>query len=307
MKTRARLASIAGLAGVLTLAACASGADSALDAKTAAGQADAAQTQAKAAYPVLVPASTGAAESTTPPGGAPVEPANGASTASSTGPAPAPRPSRPAAGPRVTSTVPAEPARDPRTYAPSTPSQPDAPPARPVAMIAAGTTLSATIDDEITTEHAHEGDHFRAELAEDVLGPHGEVLLHAGSIVNGRVAASHESTGPQDPASLKLEVESITADGRTLGLAADVVDVQIDAQTRDSNQTSAAKVAGGAAAGALIGRILGGSGTDAPKGAAVGAAAGAAAAYATRSGHAVVKPGAVMKVRLTDRLVVEQP
>ena len=321
MKTRFRLASLsvaslAGLAGVLTLAACSSGADSALDAKTSnakTAKSDAAQTaDARAGgYPVLEPAAApsaataptaGAAETPAVTGGAsvPVAAAPARSSASMSR-----EPARRTSGPRASTPVPVEPTDDARSAEPEP--QPDLPPARPVSMIAAGTVLDATIDDEISTEHAHEGDRFQAELAEDVLGPHGEVLLHAGSIVNGRVAASHESTGPQDPASLKLEVESITADGRTLGLAADVVDVQVDAHTRDSNQTSVAKVTAGAAVGALIGRIVGGSGKDAAKGAVAGAAAGAAAAYMTRDGHAVVKPGAVMKMRLTDRLVVDQP
>ncbi len=176
---------------------------------------------------------------------------------------------------------------------------------RTPAFIAAGTSISATVDEELTTERTREGDRFHARLSEDVLGANGEVLLPAGAVLNGRVTTSHQSTGAQDPAALELEVGSITAAGRTLPLAADVVEVEAKVSTRDSNAETATKVAVGAAAGALMGRILGKDRESTVKGTVAGAVAGGAVAAATRSGHAVVKPGARMVVRLTERLVVE--
>jgi hypothetical protein len=175
-----------------------------------------------------------------------------------------------------------------------------------VSFVAAGTAIDATVDEELSTERSREGDRFHARLVEDVLGANGEVLLPAGALLNGRVAMSHASTGPDDLAALDVEIESITADGRTLPLAADVVELDVQAQARDSNRRTAAKVGIGAAAGAVVGRILGSDKGDAAKGAVVGAAAGAAVAVAQRDGHAVVKPGARMVVRLTDRLVVQR-
>ena len=149
------------------------------------------------------------------------------------------------------------------------------------------------------------GDRFHATVADDVLGANGEVLLPKGAVVNGRVAESRASGAANDPAVLRLEVESVTLDGRTLVLPAEVVEVEAAIGTRDSGQKTAVKVGAGAAAGAVIGKILGGDKSSTLKGAIAGAAVGTAAAMATKDGQAVIKPGARMVVKLTDRLVVE--
>lgn len=167
------------------------------------------------------------------------------------------------------------------------------------AFVAAGTQVSATVVEELTTARSRVGDRFHATLADDVLGANGEVLLPKGAVLNGRVAESRESGAADDPAALSLEVESVTAGGRTLSLQAEVVELDAQIGERDSGNQSAVKVGVGAAAGAAIGRILGRDRGSALKGAVVGAAAGTALAMATRDGHAVVKPGARMVVRLT--------
>ena len=190
------------------------------------------------------------------------------------------------------------------TPAPRPASTPAAP-ARARAFLAAGTEIAATVDEELTTEKSVAGDRFHATVADDVLGANGEVLLPKGAVVNGRVAESRESGGANDPAVLRLEVESVMLDGRTLTLPADVVEVEAEIGARDSGQKTAVKVVAGAVAGAVIGRILGGDKSSAAKGAVAGAAVGTAAALATKDGQAVIKPGARMVVKLTDRLVVE--
>jgi hypothetical protein len=139
-----------------------------------------------------------------------------------------------------------------------------------------------------------------------VLGAGGEVLIPAGTKVNARVVESRESTGSDQPAVLVVEVESLGIGAEALPLVAEVVEVESQVQARDSNTRTATKVGVGAVAGALLGRILGDDKKDAAKGAAVGAAAGAAVAIAQRDGHAVVKPGARMVVRLTERLFVQR-
>ena len=179
------------------------------------------------------------------------------------------------------------------------------PPTRPSAFVPAGALLLATVESELSTEKSGVGDRFHARITEDVLGANGEVRLAAGGVLNGRVATSHESTGPNDPAVLAVELESVTSDGRTLPLSAVIVELESDAEARDSDTHTAAKIGVGAAAGALVGRILGRDGSSTVKGAVAGAAAGTAVALATRNGHAVVKLGARMVVQLTERLVVE--
>jgi hypothetical protein len=290
--------SVRALSAVLTLSAAVALGGCAGEAESAMNE------QSEGLGPAAQLARTAAA---TPPAEAP------APSAEPTAPESAPAP--PEAAPAAPASEPAPPARSERrrptprpAVAPgATPSEPAAPVApEPAAFIAAGTAIGATVDEELNTERAREGDRFHARLVEDVLGANGEVLLPAGAILNGRVTMSHASTGPDDLAALEVEVESITADGRTLPLAADVIELDVQAQARDSNTRTAAKVGIGAAAGAVVGRILGSDKRDAAKGAAVGAAAGAAVAVAQRDGNAVVKPGARMVVRLNERLIVSR-
>ena len=180
------------------------------------------------------------------------------------------------------------------------------PPAPTPAFVPAGTLLEATMEGELSTGRSSAGDRFFARLDDDVLGPDGLVLLAAGSTLNGRVVESRPSPTADQQATLALEVESVTSGGRTLPLLAEVIELEAEVEARDSDLRTAAKVGVGAAAGAVIGRILGNDGKDAAKGAAVGAAAGAAVAIATRDGHAVVRPGARMVVRLSERLIVDE-
>jgi hypothetical protein len=271
-------AAVFGLSAAAVLAAC-------------AGEAESSDTQSDRIEPPAITQSRTEAAPAAEPAAAVAEP--GAAVAEPAAPQPAPR-RRPTPRPAVTP--------EPEPTAPEAPAEP----ARAAAFIAAGTAIGATVDAELTTERSREGDRFYAKTTEDVLGANGEVLLPAGSVLNGRVTTSHASTGSDDMSAIDVEIESITADGRTLPLVADVVELEVEAQARDSNTRTAAKVGAGAIAGAIAGRIIGSDRGDAAKGAAVGAAAGAAVAAATRSGHAVVKPGARMTVRLTEQLIVSR-
>jgi hypothetical protein len=178
-------------------------------------------------------------------------------------------------------------------------------PAEPRRVLAAGRMLDLSVEARITTESAREGDVVLAAITEDILGSAGEVLLPAGTQLKGRVAESRESTSSDEPAVLRLEFESITVNGTERPLEATVVEMAIDAQSRDSNTRTAAKVGIGAAAGAIAGRIIGGDRGSAVKGAVVGGVAGTAAAVATRSGHATLEPGARIVIRLDQELVLD--
>jgi hypothetical protein len=279
------LAAVLSLSAAATLAGCAGDAESAADDQSARLE------------PPAIAEQTAALESapaTEPPASA-VENAPATEPAGAMEPTPAPRAERRRPTPRP-------------AVAPGTTAEPEVPaaPEPAAAFIAEGTSIGATVDEELSTERSREGDRFLARTTEDVLGANGEVLLPVGSVLNGRVTTSHASTGPDDLAALEVEIESITADGRTLPVRADVLEIETEVQARDSNTRTAAKVGIGAAAGAVIGRILGSDKGDAAKGAAVGAVAGAAVAATTRSGHAVVKPGARMTLQLTERLIVSR-
>ncbi|HEX9709457.1 MAG TPA: hypothetical protein VGB42_05765, partial [Candidatus Thermoplasmatota archaeon] len=150
------------------------------------------------------------------------------------------------------------------------------------------------------------GDEFWAGVAEDVMGAAGEVLIPMGSRVKGRVLESRESPSSEEPAVITLEVESVTLGGAVRPLRATVVEVDVQADARDSGQKTAVKVGAGAAAGALLGRILGKDRESTLKGAAAGAVAGTAVALVTKDGHATIEEGARLVIRLLDRLIVDR-
>ena len=170
----------------------------------------------------------------------------------------------------------------------------------PVPFVQAGATLTFAIVDEISTKSAKVGDPFSARLVSDFISEGGETLLPAGAVLHGTVAESIESTRNEEPAVIRLAVESVETSSGTLTLVADVEELQMKTDAKDTNRLSAGKVAAGAAAGAIIGKIAGGTKT----GAAVGGAGGAALAIATRDGHATIRAGARLVVRLTDRLSI---
>jgi hypothetical protein len=188
---------------------------------------------------------------------------------------------------------------------PPEPEAEPAPPAEPRRVLAAGRMLDLSVAARVTTESAREGDVVLAAITEDILGSAGEVLLPAGTQLKGRVAESRESTSSDEPAVLRLEFESITVNGSERPLKATVVEMAVQAQARDSNTRTAAKVGVGAAAGAIVGRIIGGDRGSAAKGAVVGGVAGAAAAAATRSGNATLEQGARIVIRLDEALLLD--
>ncbi len=166
-----------------------------------------------------------------------------------------------------------------------------------LASVPSGSTLIFEMTDEISTKSAHAGDAFSARLLSD-FADHGTVLLPAGSTLHGTIAESMESPRNEEPAVIRLVIGSLETPSGTLLMSADVEELQMTTDAKDTNTLSAGKVAAGAAAGAIIGKIAGKTKT----GAAAGTAAGVALAIATRDGHATIPQGARLVIRLTERL-----
>ena len=177
-------------------------------------------------------------------------------------------------------------------------------PGSPPPAVEAGTTVVLSLQGSLSTEDEIQGQPFQAVVTESVSGSDGSIMIPVGSAVIGVVAAARKSDGPDQPAVLQLQPESLVIDGRTYPLSATVVEAAVRADTRDANSETAAKVGVGAVAGALAGKLIGGENSDALKGAAVGAAAGGVVAHVTRPGHAEMDEGARIVIRLEERLVV---
>jgi len=158
----------------------------------------------------------------------------------------------------------------PITVAPIQPAPP--PPAKHL-IIDQGTQLTVRLVESIDSEKNQTGDTFHATL-NTPLSSDGEEAIASGSDVAGHLVEVKSAGKFAGQAGLVLQLDSITAGGRTYNLQTDTY--RKDGTSRGKN--TAEKVGGGAILGGIIGAIAGGG-----KGAAIGAAAGAGAGGAVQA------------------------
>lgn len=159
--------------------------------------------------------------------------------------------------------------------------------------VPAGTALKVSIDQQLSSETAQEGDSWSGKLQEPiVIGT--AAPFPAGSIVHG-VIAGVKGAEKGDRAFLLLRVTSIEADGRTSNISA-AGDSMLAGSTRKRNLGA---IAGGAAAGALIGKAIGGSNKGAVIGGIVGGAAATGAVAGSKGFQVTVKEGAEATFRVS--------
>jgi hypothetical protein len=133
--------------------------------------------------------------------------------------------------------------------------------------IPAGTAISVTLDQSISSKDAKVGQGVAASIAKDVL-VNGKVVIPRGSLARLTVVSAQASGRLSTPAKLWLRLSSVAVHDKTYALS-----THLAGRTMGSKEKrDAVAIGGGAGAGALIGAIAGGG-----KGAAVGALAGGAA------------------------------
>jgi hypothetical protein len=172
-------------------------------------------------------------------------------------------------------------------------------------MLAAGTRVSATAVDTISTRTAKAGDPFSATVSQDVKDATGRVVIPAGATVSGTITAADPAPNPNSSGRIELAVTSVTVRGVSYSLDASVVGKDTVMKGRGVTGADAAKVAGGAVAGAIVGRLLGKNKKGAVIGGAAGAAAGAAAARQSRDIDVVIPKGAAITIKLNAPLTVK--
>ena len=162
--------------------------------------------------------------------------------------------------------------------------------------IPAGTAITVTIDQSISSKDAKVGQGVVGTVAHDVMVD-GKVAIPKGAHAKLVVSSAQASGRLSTPAKLWLRLKAVEVHGKTYAMA-----------TSSSGRTLGGKgkrdagfIGGGAGAGALIGGLAGGG-----KGAAIGAAAGAGAgtAGAAATGKKEVEFPAETKLSFTTRAAV---
>jgi hypothetical protein len=189
----------------------------------------------------------------------------------------------------------------------STTAPPGAPPApaQPAMnRLASGTRLDLTATDTLSSRTNKAGDAFTARVASDVKDLSGNVVIPAGSTVNGTITAVKAAPNPRTPGTLTLSVTSVTVRGTSYPIEASIDSVATQRKGRGVTTGDAAKVGAGAVAGAVLGRGIGGNRKGTIKGGVVGGIAGAGVASSTKDSDIILPAGAHIVVRLTKELAV---
>jgi hypothetical protein len=205
-----------------------------------------------------------------------------------TSPTPPSKPTRPSASPDSNRDVPSTPATSANSGSDATEDRPAnadrAPRAPAVEMqtIPAGTSLTVTMSDEVSTSSSKEGDTFHAALT-DAWIVDGRVVAQRGDHVVGRVEDIVTPGKVKGRAQLTLVLTELATNDRRYKIKTEpFVAIAVDNKERD-----AAIIAGGAGVGAAIGAITGGK-----KGAAIGAILGGGGGTAA----VLTTPGKSMKI-----------
>lgn len=171
--------------------------------------------------------------------------------------------------------------------------------------LAAGTSIAATTNAQISSGSNKVGDVVTASVTSDVKDASGRVVIPAGSTINLRVTQIKPSENKSDSTgTLALAVESVEMGGNTYPLDADVM-VTGKLVSKGVQAGDVAKVGAGAAAGAIVGRVLGGKkGTII--GGVLGGAVGAQRAVETKDRDIVVASGSPIRVELRDRFTASR-
>ena len=201
------------------------------------------------------------------------------------------------------------PSSQPRNPPPAPPTRPRTnppapPPAPRLARLSAGTKMDVAATDTITSRTAKTGDAFTARVVEDVKNASGQVVIPAGSIVNGKITDVKAAPNPRTPGTLTLSVTSVTVRGNSYSIDASVDSVETIHRGRGVTSGDAAKVGAGAVAGAVLGRVIGGNKKGTIIGGVVGGIAGAGVASHTKDSDIVLPAGAHIIIRLTKELAV---
>jgi hypothetical protein len=171
-------------------------------------------------------------------------------------------------------------------------------------LLPVGTSISASVDDSITSQRNKVGETVTATISSDVRDENGRVIIPAGSTAQFTITALAPAENKNATrGTINLQLASINVRGRDYPISGSTSSVEHTLRGRGVTTGDAAKVGAGAAAGAIAGRILGGK-KGTVIGGVVGAAVGTGVAVETADRDVVVAPGATISFALNQELVV---
>lgn len=142
------------------------------------------------------------------------------------------------------------------------------PPPEPI-VVPAGTALTVTTDQALSSKSSKAGQTFLATVAQPVT-VHGKTAIPKGSSVTGTVITAKEKGKIKGEGQLGIALTSVTIHGKNYPIQTGT----LDNTEKGKGKRTAATTGGGAAGGALIGGLAGGG-----KGAGIGALVGAAGGF----------------------------
>jgi hypothetical protein len=133
-------------------------------------------------------------------------------------------------------------------------------------VVPAGTEITVTVDQKLSSKSSQAGQAFMATVAQPVTAD-GRTVIPKGSSVNGKVLRAKEKGKIKGEGELAITLTSVTIRQKNYPLSVGTLDSTI----KGKGKRTAVTTGGGAAGGALIGGLAGGG-----KGAGIGALVGAA-------------------------------
>jgi len=159
----------------------------------------------------------------------------------------------------------------------------------------AGATLTARLDQELSTRHSKAGDAFTATVSTPLTAQNGSVVVPQGAKIHGHVTATDPSDRAGDPALIRLNFERLSFNGQSHPFNAQIVQ---SAPVESSTHTTRNVVIGGAVGAALGGLVSGGDLDKLIIGGAIGAAAGSVVSMGSDV-NATLPAGSAMTLRAT--------
>jgi hypothetical protein len=178
--------------------------------------------------------------------------------------------------------------------------QPAPPPPPPPIVVPAGTVLTVTIDQSISTKTNSSGDAFAASLAEPVTVD-GQTAVPQGAHATGTVTQAQSAGRIKGGALLALTLDSVTVNGQKY----QVQSSSFEEAGKGRGKRTAIGGGGGAAFGAIVGALAGG-GKGAAIGALAGGGAGTAGAAFTGKRDFTIPAETRLHFKLTQSLTINQ-